>query len=275
MKRRNFFKNAALAGAGLGLVSLKANARSTGSLACTPRLFSDLQTVVSGSENILWELIFCLNSAKTPESAPAEDKGLIFRMRQTKNEVAKVYEAKYEIQSSKAIDGSTTIKTVTAVQTTVTKSEFTPSSALNLKKLVFRYDFTQAFGKIELLDAKGALHRTIHEYDDTYDDCFLTTACTAFLNKPDNCPELKALRIFRDTELVNNADGRKLVDEYYAIAPQIVQNIAHNPKKEELFNAIYKDMILPTLERINAGDKQGAIEVYKSYTYKLKAEFGA
>jgi len=275
MKRRNFFKNAALAGAGLGLVSLKANARNDKSTACTTAFFTTRQVISGETEFLTWDILFCTYAAKSLETAPSEDKILTLRLIHTKNEVKKIYEAKYDMQSAKAVADNTSAKTVTAVQTSVVKSEYTPTSALNLKKLVFRYNYSEALGKVELLDSKGNLLIKLSEYEEIYDDCFLTTACTVFMNKSDDCPELTELRKFRDTELVNNAEGRKLVDEYYAIAPQIVQNIARQSDKAKIFNAIYTDMIMPTLERIHSGDKLGAIDVYKNYTYKLKAEFGA
>ena len=73
------------------------------------------------------------------------------------------------------------------------------------------------------------------EYGGSSSGCFLTSACCEFMNLDDNCPELTLLRRYRDTELVNLKGGRKLIDEYYSIAPGIVEKIHDLPKVKEHF----------------------------------------
>ncbi len=53
--------------------------------------------------------------------------------------------------------------------------------------------------------------------------CFITTAVCELDGKPDDCAELTAFRAFRDGWLSETEAGRALVDEYYEIAPSIVQ----------------------------------------------------
>ena len=50
--------------------------------------------------------------------------------------------------------------------------------------------------------------------------CFLTTVACEYLGKEDNCPELQALRNFRDSIV-----PRELVNEYKRIAPSIVSKV--------------------------------------------------
>ena len=153
------------------------------------------------------------------------------------------------------------------------KSDYTPTSALNLKKLVLRFNYKEVLGKVELLDSKGNLLITLTEPEETYDDCFLTTFCVEYMGKPDDCPELTGLRQFRDEVLLTSDEGLALVKEYYAIAPGIVKAIKSYQNRSAVFEGIYSDMILPTLEQISKQDAQGAIEIYKNYTYSLKEKF--
>lgn len=55
--------------------------------------------------------------------------------------------------------------------------------------------------------------------------CFLTSACVEYLGLPDDCKELTTLRTIRDKVLKATGEGRGLVDEYYRIAPALVEKI--------------------------------------------------
>ena len=69
--------------------------------------------------------------------------------------------------------------------------------------------------------------------------CFLTTACTEFRELPDNCYELTVLRRFRDEYMKKLPEGEALINEYYRIAPMIVDNIKSDPGKETILNEIF------------------------------------
>lgn len=69
--------------------------------------------------------------------------------------------------------------------------------------------------------AGAALYQHEHEAD----LCFITTAVCDSFGKADDCYELTAFRNFRDKWLVNQADGKNLIAEYYNIAPKIVEKI--------------------------------------------------
>ncbi|HPS31462.1 MAG TPA: hypothetical protein PLZ43_14500, partial [bacterium] len=64
------------------------------------------------------------------------------------------------------------------------------------------------------------------------------TAVCDFNNRPDDCLELNILRWFRDNWLINQHDGKELIEEYYRIAPKIVEKI-NNEKNHE---SIYKNI---------------------------------
>lgn len=69
--------------------------------------------------------------------------------------------------------------------------------------------------------------------------CFLTTACCQYKGLPDDCYELTTLRNFRDTYLKTTEAGNALVEEYYRIAPSIVDKIMESPNKVGLLEDIY------------------------------------
>jgi hypothetical protein len=55
--------------------------------------------------------------------------------------------------------------------------------------------------------------------------CFLTTAAVQFKGLPDDCHELQVMRQFRDSYLLTTAEGRQLVERYYAAAPEIAARL--------------------------------------------------
>ena len=55
--------------------------------------------------------------------------------------------------------------------------------------------------------------------------CFVATAC---YGSPD-CPEVLALRRFRDERLLTSALGRLLVDAYYALSPPVARFVGARP----------------------------------------------
>lgn len=74
---------------------------------------------------------------------------------------------------------------------------------------------------------------------DTYSGCFLTSACVGYMGKADDCYELTTLRQFRDDYLIESDGGKELVDEYYKIAPQIVDKIDSSNERNTYYAYIY------------------------------------
>jgi hypothetical protein len=271
MKRRKFFKNAALAAAGIGLVSLQSKARNDKNTTCTRSLFMGTLYLNDDTEKITWKLSFCPAAVRNPVNTSSEDKRIYLELYQDILMTRKIYEATYLIESSKS--GGTSITNVTAKQEKVLRNEFTPTSDVNFKLLSFSYDYNDTEGIVKILDKKNETHVILSEYYEYYDDCFLTTACVEFMGKADDCEELTVLRDFRDRVLLQSDEGLDLVKEYYAIAPGLIKAIKSQENQTEVFEGIYREMILPTLERIKKNDARGAITIYKNYTYSLKNKF--
>ena len=70
--------------------------------------------------------------------------------------------------------------------------------------------------------------------------CFLTTACVKHKGHPDDCAELTALRAFRDNYMKASKRGSALVEEYYAIAPSIVEKIDESKDSAKVYDEIYQ-----------------------------------
>ena len=98
--------------------------------------------------------------------------------------------------------------------------------------------------------------------------CYLTTACCEYYNKSDNCAELTALRAFRDNVLLKTEEGKKLVEEYYQTAPQIVDKLKEVDDKQN-YTFIY-DTILQCIKEIENNEYDVAIKTYKQMVYALK-----
>ena len=99
--------------------------------------------------------------------------------------------------------------------------------------------------------------------------CFLTSACVAYMKKPDDCEELTVLRAFRDGYLAKTDEGKALIDEYYAVAPKIVQKIEGSGKADEYYQDIYKT-VLACISAIRAGESEKAVELYRQMVLKYK-----
>ena len=103
--------------------------------------------------------------------------------------------------------------------------------------------------------------------------CFITTAVCKYFNKPDDCYELTTLRKFRDTWLIGQSDGKELIEEYYAIAPDIVNAIDGSSKKDEIYMHIWSNYIEPCIKLIELGANDTCKKLYIEMVNKLKAKF--
>lgn len=99
--------------------------------------------------------------------------------------------------------------------------------------------------------------------------CFLTAACVNYLGKPDDCHELTTLRTFRDGYLKKTAEGSALVEQYYEIAPKIVEKIEASGKQKEYYEYIY-GVVTECVACIEKGDSDGALARYRDMTLTLK-----
>lgn len=110
-------------------------------------------------------------------------------------------------------------------------------------------------------------------FDNTPKGCFLTTACVKAKNLPDDCYELTTIRRFRDTVMKTDETLKPLVEEYYRNAPLIVSRINETKNAQEVYERIYREMILPCLSAIECGENEKAVDLYYSYYNSLLKEY--
>ena len=67
---------------------------------------------------------------------------------------------------------------------------------------------------------------------------FITTGTCTEYGKSDDCYELNMFRKFRDEWLSRQPDGMKLIDEYYHIAPTIVDLINKQSNRRNIYHYI-------------------------------------
>ena len=103
--------------------------------------------------------------------------------------------------------------------------------------------------------------------------CYLTTACTAARGLPDDCEELTTLRRFRDGWLMAQPGGPALVETYYDLAPRILAGIEGRADAGAALDAIYA-VVRRCVDRIHAGDNEGALAEYQALSLSLAAEAG-
>lgn len=103
--------------------------------------------------------------------------------------------------------------------------------------------------------------------------CYITTAVCESRNKPDDCYELTLLRSYRDRYLLNMEEGRKLVDEYYEIAPGIVSIIEMHKDAKTIYESIYKDYLLPCISDIENGQNELCKERYVEMIRTLQKKY--
>lgn len=100
--------------------------------------------------------------------------------------------------------------------------------------------------------------------------CFLTTACIMSKGLRDDCKELTTLRLYRDMYLKAQNHGEKEIEEYYRIAPLIVEAINNSYNAKEVWNKLYDELVMSSVALIEKGEYEKAHELYKSYALKLK-----
>jgi hypothetical protein len=102
--------------------------------------------------------------------------------------------------------------------------------------------------------------------------CFITTAVCEVLGYEDDCAELTALRVFRDTYMRSTHELAMMVQEYYQTAPAIVDKLNSIPSewKEQMCNYVMHSFIKPAVLLINKGEDEKALVIYKSMISFIK-----
>ena len=101
----------------------------------------------------------------------------------------------------------------------------------------------------------------------------MVVVVTAARGLPDDCEELTELRRFRDGWLMAQPEGPALVQTYYDLAPRILDGIEGRADGDALLDQIYQ-VVRGCVDRIRAGDPEGALAAYRATSEGLAAELG-
>lgn len=152
---------------------------------------------------------------------------------------------------------------------------------MSCKYYYFRQNDYYCTKKEDYVDS-DTYYRYCRSYD--YDDCpiykaedsggcYITSACIGILGCADDGEELTLLRNFRDTYMRKNCKLCGEIQEYYDIAPQIVQEINAQRNFYEIYKNIYDKMIVPCIKAIKSSMLDEAYNIYKREYLKLKERF--
>lgn len=103
----------------------------------------------------------------------------------------------------------------------------------------------------------------IYKSESSSSGCFLTSACTAARGLPDDCRELQTLRRFRDKWLKHQPDGVTLIAHYYEVAPRIVDVIDTLENRLDVYDDLYRNLVIPCVEMIDAEHYVAALNLYQ------------
>lgn len=103
--------------------------------------------------------------------------------------------------------------------------------------------------------------------------CYVTTAVCQGLHKPQNCPELIAMKKYRDEYLMHQENGEKLIREYYDIAPTIVKRIEKESAPEEKYQYLWDHYLKFCAAMIEAKQYEECKEKYTEMVEELRKQY--
>lgn len=103
--------------------------------------------------------------------------------------------------------------------------------------------------------------------------CYITTAVCRSRKMGTECRELRLIKKFRDEYLMKNAEGQKLVAEYYDIAPTILKRIDHSENADQVYENLWINYLKPCVNRIDEGKNQECLEIYSDMVKCLRNNY--
>ena len=102
--------------------------------------------------------------------------------------------------------------------------------------------------------------------------CFLTTACVQYAGLPDDCKELTTMRNWRDGYFLSLPNGQAMYDEYYRLAPAIVEAIERSEYRTNILTDILAS-VRQCVHFAENGNNEAALDVYTAMFNGLKNQF--
>jgi hypothetical protein len=100
--------------------------------------------------------------------------------------------------------------------------------------------------------------------------CFISSAVCDSMGKSDDCYELTTFRNFRDTYMQQSPHGRKLISQYYELAPIIVAYINLCLNKESYYEFIWRRYLSRCLRAIEEKDYSACEKYYINMVADLR-----
>ena len=110
---------------------------------------------------------------------------------------------------------------------------------------------------------KGAIHKSSR--------CYLTSACVEHHGLLDDCHELTVLRAFRDGWLSAQPGGLALIEEYYRIAPAIVDAIEAAGLQHAIYGRVFA-VVRSCVASIEAHRPSQAMQAYRALVETLQTQ---
>jgi hypothetical protein len=107
-----------------------------------------------------------------------------------------------------------------------------------------------------------------------YSGCFITAAACIHSGEGDDNSCLNDVRYFRDTYMQETGDRRALVEEYYRIAPAIVDAIDAESDSAAEYERIRAEYLDRAVECIRRSDRETAEQIYVAMVENLAAKYG-
>ena len=103
--------------------------------------------------------------------------------------------------------------------------------------------------------------------------CYITTAVCQHLEKGDDCYELTLLRNYRDQYLAKIPEGKDLIDQYYAVAPQIVFGINQMRQADTIYHDLYHEFLSPCISLIENDELELCKQMYSEMVQNLETTY--
>lgn len=103
--------------------------------------------------------------------------------------------------------------------------------------------------------------------------CFITTAVCKTLEKEDDCDELIKFKEVRDSYIINQKNGEDLVEEYYRVAPMIIDRIEETFNSEEIYKYLWVKYLEKCYNFILKGEYKNMMKKYVEMVEYLKSEY--
>lgn len=217
------------------------------------------------------------SSIQLPSYASEEEKAIYLKIKYYEGDMntpEREAELKYIMTGAKQTDAGTDTWTVTARFDSKVSGDYQPPKSF-FKSLTLRI---RLLNSADIMASKKKSLVTLPYYSvytpsSGSGGCFLTTACVEHRLLPDDCEELTTLRNLRDQYMLQSAEGQDLVRQYYQGGPAIVAAINSCDNRNEIYDYMHREMILPSVQLVKEGKLEEAAQHYSVFVTALQQQY--